>query len=128
LPEKPFQKWGLNFIRPIKSASHYSSDEYILITIDYAIKWVEARTLCTNIVVVTTKFLYDQFFTQFNYPLTIIIDQSTHFINNAIHYLANHFILKPTNFIIYYPQWNGQAESTSKVFETLILTKLVNEN
>jgi hypothetical protein len=41
--------------------------------------------------------------------------------------LIDHFILKHTSFIVYYPQGNGQAKSTNKVFGTL-LTKLVNEN
>ncbi len=53
--------------------------------------------------------------------------QGTHFINDVIHYLTDHFILKHTRSIVYYPQGNGQAEFTNKVFGTL-LTKLVNEN
>ncbi len=36
-------------------------------------------------------------------------------------------MLKHTSSTIYYPQGNGQVESTNKVFDTL-LTKLVNEN
>jgi hypothetical protein len=56
-----------------------------------------------------------------------VTDQGTHFINDVIIYLIDHFIFKHTNFIVYYPQENGQAESTNKVFRTL-LTKPVNEN
>jgi hypothetical protein len=59
LLEKPFQKWGLDFIKPIKPTSHYFGNWYILVATDYAIKWVEARTLCTNTIVVTPEFLYD---------------------------------------------------------------------
>jgi hypothetical protein len=88
---------------------------------------VEVKVLCTNIDVVTTKFIYDSIFTQFGCPLTIVIDQSTHFINDVIRYLTNHFILRHTNYIVYYPQGNGQVKSINKVFGTLF-TKLVNEN
>jgi hypothetical protein len=56
-----------------------------------------------------------------------VTDQNTHFINDAIGYFTNHFILRHTNSIISYPQGNGHAKSTNKVFGTL-LTKLVNEN
>jgi hypothetical protein len=54
-------------------------------------------------------------------------DQGTHFINDAIKYLIDHFILRHTNFIVYYPQGNGLFESTNKVFGTLITT-LISEN
>jgi sulfatase maturation enzyme AslB (radical SAM superfamily) len=59
--------------------------------------------------------------------ITIITDQDIHFINDAIKYFTDHFILRHINFIIYYSQGNGQAKSTNKVFGTS-LTKLVNEN
>ena len=99
----------------------------ILVTIDYAIKWVEAWTIYTNTTAVTTKFVYEHILTRFGCPLTIVIVQGTHFNNDVIRYLTNHFILKHIISIVYYPQGNGQVESTNKVFGTL-LTKLVNEN
>jgi len=77
-----------------------------------------------NIVVVTIKFMYKHILMRFGCPLTIVIDQGTHFINDVIIYLINHFIFRNTNFIIYYSQGNGHVKSTSKVYGTLI-TKLV---
>jgi len=56
-----------------------------------------------------------------------VIDQGTHFINNVICYLINHFILRHTSSTIYYPQGNEHVEFTNKDFGTL-LTKLMNEN
>jgi hypothetical protein len=88
---------------------------------------VEVRVLHANTNIVIVKFLYDHIFTRFSYPLTIAIDQGTHFINDVIHFIIDHFILRHTNSIIYYPQGNGQVEFTNKNFGTL-LTKLVNEN
>lgn len=78
------------------------------------------------IVISFSKFLYDHILTQFGCPLTIMTNQGTHFINDGIRYLTDHFILRHTSSIVYYPLGNGQAEST-KVFGTLF-TKLVNEN
>jgi len=71
---------------------------------------VEVRTLHTNIAIVITKFIYDHIFSQFGYPLTVVTDQGTHFIDNVTHYSTNHFILKHINYIIYYPQGNEQAD------------------
>jgi uncharacterized membrane protein AbrB (regulator of aidB expression) len=41
----------------------------------------------------TIKFLYEHIFIQFGCPLTINIDWGTHFSNNVIKYLTDHFIL-----------------------------------
>jgi hypothetical protein len=80
-------KWGLNFIGPIKLTWRLIWNKYILIVINYVTKWVEAKTLKTNIVVVTVIFMYEYILTRFNCPLTIVTNQGMHFINDTINHL-----------------------------------------
>jgi hypothetical protein len=47
----------------------------------------------TNIIVITTKFLYEHIFIKFGCLLTIVINQGTHFINDVIKYLTDHLSL-----------------------------------
>jgi hypothetical protein len=98
--------------------------KYILVTIDYVTKWVEARALRTNTIIVITKILYECILIWFGCPLTIITYQGVHFINDAIKYLTSHFLLKHVSSITYYPQKNGQVEFTNKVLGTF-LTKVM---
>jgi len=97
-----------------------SINHYILVVTDYATKWVVAWMFHTNIII-TTKFLYKHILTRFGCLLTIMTDQGTHIINDAIRFFIDHFIFRHTNFIVYYPQGNGQGESTNKVFGTLLV-------
>jgi hypothetical protein len=55
---------------------------------------VEAKALKTNNTIVTTKFLYECILIRFGCPLIIVTDQGVHFINEAIKYLTDHFLLK----------------------------------
>jgi hypothetical protein len=125
--EKPFMKWGLDILGPLKPIGKYTINKHILVAIDYATKWVEIRALTTNTIVITTKFLYECILIKFGCPLTIITNQGVHVINDVIKYLINHFLLKHVNSKTNYPQGNGHAESINEVFG-VFLTKLVHEN
>ena len=57
----------------------------------------------------------------------MVSDQGSHFLNGTIQVLTKHFLLRHTTSTTYYPQGNGQAESTNKVIVTM-LQKLVNDN
>jgi hypothetical protein len=62
-------KWGFDFVGPIKPTRWYTWNKYILVAIDYLTKWVEAKALKANIVIVTT---YECILTGFGCLLTII--------------------------------------------------------
>jgi hypothetical protein len=49
---------------------------------------VEVKALITNIVVVTTRFLYEYILARFGCPLTMVTYQEVHFINDKIKHLT----------------------------------------
>jgi hypothetical protein len=51
-------KWGFDFMGPIKPIGRYTSNKYILVAIYCATKWVEARVLHTNIIIMIVKNFY----------------------------------------------------------------------
>jgi hypothetical protein len=49
---------GLNFVGLIKPIGWFIGNKYILVAIDYATKWVEAKAFKTNIAAIIIKNLY----------------------------------------------------------------------
>ncbi len=88
LIKEPFMKWGLDFIGPIKPTRRLTKNKYILVAIDYATKWVKAKALKTNTIVVTVIFLYEYILTRFGCPFIIVTDEGVHFINDTIKHLT----------------------------------------
>jgi hypothetical protein len=64
---------------PIKPVRRYARNKYILISIDYATKWVEARALRINIALVIAKNLYECILTNFGCPLILVIKLGSSF-------------------------------------------------
>ncbi|GKE66050.1 reverse transcriptase domain-containing protein [Tanacetum coccineum] len=73
-----FDVWGIDFIGPFSSSR---GNKYILVTVDYLSKWVEAKALPTNDAQVVCNFL-KSLFTQFGTPRAIISDRGTYFCND----------------------------------------------
>jgi hypothetical protein len=48
-------KWGLDFIGPITPTWRLTRNNYIIIVTNYATKWVKAKALKTNIIIVTSR-------------------------------------------------------------------------
>lgn len=73
-----FDAWGIDFIgRFIISFEN----EYILLLIYYASKWVEAISTRTNEATIMVKFLKENIFCTYGTTPVINSDQGTHFNN-----------------------------------------------
>jgi hypothetical protein len=123
---EPFMKWGLNFMGPIKPTTKPTGNQYIIVPLDYTIKWVKVRALQDNTKKNTIKFIYENIITRFECPTHFINDQGSHFINKVIEVVAKFMIIHHKS-TTYYPEGNGQVELTNKTLGK-ILAKLVNVN
>nr|GEZ93042.1 reverse transcriptase domain-containing protein [Tanacetum cinerariifolium] len=65
-----FDVWGIDFMGPFPSSK---GNKYILVAVDYLLKWVEAKALPTNDARVVVKFL-KSLFSRFETPKAIISD------------------------------------------------------
>ena len=124
---KPFEKWGIDFVGPIDPPTKYRSNRYILVCTDYVTKWVEAKALKTDRASDVAKFLYEDIITRFGYPLELVSDRGSHFLNETIQELTDLYKIKHRKSTPYYPRANGQVEVTNRILGT-ILTKTVADN
>ena len=74
----------------------------------------------------TAKFLYEYIFTRYGLPIEIVSDRGLHYINQAIEYLLEEFMVAHRNSALYHPQANGQAKSTNKILGA-VFTKIVSD-
>nr|GEX36841.1 hypothetical protein [Tanacetum cinerariifolium] len=82
--------------------------QYILVSIDYLSKWVEAKALPTNDARVVVKFLKSLFY-RFGTPKAIISDCGTHFCNDQFTKVMTKYGVTHRLSTAYHPQTIGQA-------------------
>ncbi|XP_049405074.1 uncharacterized protein LOC125868485 [Solanum stenotomum] len=89
-----FDVWGIDFMGPFPSSR---GNQYILVTVDYVSKWVDAVALPSNDAKVVVKFIWKHIFIRFGTPRAMISDGSTHFINNSVHNLLAKYGVEVSN-------------------------------
>nr|GEV12637.1 reverse transcriptase domain-containing protein [Tanacetum cinerariifolium] len=120
---KNFNVWGIDFMGPFPSSR---GNKYILVAVDYLLKWVKEKALPTNDARVVCKFLKN-LFARFGTPRAIISDRGTHFCNDQfakvmLKYGVTHRLATP-----YHPQTSGQVEVSNRGLKC-ILERTVGEN
>ena len=124
LAQNPFEKWGIDFVGPIKPPSRYGQKHYILVATEYVTKWAEALATKTDDAKTVAKFIYENIITRFGCPKELVSDRGTHFLNDIIEQLINKFLIKHRKTTPYHPRANGQTEKTNGIL-CKIITKTV---
>ena len=124
LAQIPFEKWGIDFVGPIKPPSRSGQKRYILVATEYVTKWAEAIATKTDDAKTVAKFLYEHIITRFGCPKELVSDRGTHFVNDTIQQLTNKYFIKHRTSSPYHPRANGQTEKTNGIL-CKIITKTV---
>ena len=76
--------------------TYYNDHKYIIVTIDYFNKWVEAMPTFNNTSATTTIFLCNHGITSFSLPKQLVSNDENHFHNDIFKELS--FLMGFTNY------------------------------
>ena len=113
---------GIDFIGPFPPSF---GNLYILLTLDYVSKWVEAIAYPINDANTIVGFIQRNILSRFGAPITIISDEGSHFANKLFGKLMGRYKVKHVMSLAYHPQLNGQAKISNREIKN-ILEKTVN--
>ena len=117
-----FYVWGIDFMGPFPPSF---GNLYILLTVDYVSKWVEAIACPRNDANTVVGFIQRNILSKFGALKTIISDERSHFANKMFAKLMSKYRVKHVMSLAYHPQSNGQAEISNREIKN-ILEKTVN--
>ena len=119
-----FYVLGIDFMGPFLSSF---GNLYILLTVDYVSKWVEATTYPRNDASIVVGFIQRNILSRFGAPKTIISDEGSHFANKVFGKPMSIYEIRHVMGLSYHLQSNGQAEIFNREIKK-ILEKTVNSS
>ena len=108
----PFVQWGIDIIGPLPQGK--GQVKFLLVVIDYFIKWVEAKALATITEARIRSFVWKNIICRFGIPLTIISDNRRQFDNQGFRDFCSSLGIKNQFSSPGHPQANGQTEVTNQ--------------
>lgn len=88
---QPFEKWEIDFVGQIQPPGKKMSTWYIITMTEYLTRWAEAHPVKDYIGAIATKFIFEYALMRFRCPNILMIDHSTHFLNETISALTEEF-------------------------------------
>ena len=85
-----FDIWDIDFMRPFPNSFE---NQYTLVIVNYASKWVEAIPSKMNDNKVVVKLLKENIFSDFGTPQAIISDNDSHFCNRTFKSLMQKYAI-----------------------------------
>ena len=122
----PFKGWAINLIGKICPASS-KGHNFILVSIDYFTKWVEAVPLKKVEQKDAIQFIKEHIIHRFGIPQSITTYQGTMFTRDEMTYFAKDYGIQLIRSTHFYAQANEQVEASNKVLIS-ILEKMLEDN
>ncbi|KAL0456599.1 UNVERIFIED_CONTAM: Ribonuclease HI [Sesamum latifolium] len=109
----PFAQWGIDIVGPFPLAP--GQKKFLLVTIDYFTKWVEAEPLGRITETEVMKFIWRNLICRFGLPREIISDNGRQFQGKRLQEWCRGLHMKQRFTSVAHPQSNGQVEVTNRI-------------
>ena len=110
------EKWNIDYIGLIVPMSS-KHNQYIIIAVEYLTEWVEAMEIKVADAKYTAIFFYENIISCSSYPLFLVSNKGTHFLNKTIEKITNLFQINHWKTTSYHLQINGLAK---RINQTLV--------
>nr|XP_010319517.1 uncharacterized protein K02A2.6-like [Solanum lycopersicum] len=122
----PFVAWGMDVIGPIEPVTS-NGHRFIVVAIDYLIKWVEAASYKSVTKKVVVDFVCNNMICRFGIPESIITDNGANLKSHLMRELCEQFKITHRNSTAYRSQMKGAIEAANKNIKK-ILRKMIDNH
>ncbi|XP_072054170.1 uncharacterized protein [Arachis hypogaea] len=109
----PFDRWGLDILGPFPKEP--GQVKFLLVSIDYFSKWIEAQPLAHITAEKVRSFLWKNIICRYGIPREIISDNGRQFTDHKLAAFLTNFNIKHHFSSVEHPQTNGQVESANRI-------------
>ena len=111
-----FELWGIDFVGKVTKSAN--DNIYILVCTEYFTKWPLARACKANDAETVAKFLYEEVFTVFGPPKSLLSDRGPEFRNALVDAFCEKVKTNHHTTTAYNPQCNGLTERFNRTLVT----------
>jgi hypothetical protein len=108
----PFVQWGIDIVGPLPTATRQR--KFLIVAIDYFMKWIEAEPTATITGRVIQKFLEGSIVSRFGIPKTLVSDNGRQFDSPEVREYCELLHIRHRFTSVYHPQANGQVENANR--------------